>query len=183
MYLATQMARTCTARSSQRTYTATARGMVGGSTERQTPSTRLVGARGRITTYYLEGTKGRPSGRPQVLATSRWPEHPPPRSQPGSLPRHGRPYFLLTRYDDRITPTLVPIGYQQHSHLTPVHPFCGDHVGRQAQPPPRQRRLAARPLCVPRNGRSIRPAHDRPVCVGSQHATAPVQRELGRPVV
>jgi hypothetical protein len=55
-------------------------------------------------------------------------------------------------------------------------------VGGQAQPPPRQRRLTARPLRVPRNGHSIRPAHDRPVCVGSQHAIAPVQRKQARPV-
>jgi hypothetical protein len=56
-------------------------------------------------------------------------------------------------------------------------------VGRQAQPSPRQRRLEARLLRASRNGHSIRPAHYRLVCVGSQHAIAPVQRKLARPVV
>jgi hypothetical protein len=143
-----------------------------GSIEWQTRSTRLLGTRGRTTTHYLERTEGRPSGRPQLLATSRWPQHPPPRREQGSVPRFGRPYFPLPRNDDRTRPPMVLVGHQQHSHKTPVHPFCGEHVGRQAQPPPRQRRLAARPLRVPRNGHSIRAAHDRPVCVGSQHATA-----------
>jgi hypothetical protein len=32
------------------------------------------------------------------------------------LLRHGRPYVPLPGNDERITPTLVPVGHQQHSH-------------------------------------------------------------------
>jgi hypothetical protein len=44
-------------------------------------------------------------------------------------------------------PHVVRVGHQQHSQHAQVHPFCGEHVGRQAQQPPRQRRLATRPTC------------------------------------
>jgi hypothetical protein len=80
-------------------------------------------------------------------------------------------------------PTLVHVGHQKDSQHTPVYPVRGEHVGMQAQPPPRQRRLAARPLNVSRNGHSTLPAHDRPLCVGAQHATSPLQRKLARPVM
>jgi hypothetical protein len=89
--------------------------------------------------------------------------------------RHGRPDFPLPGNDYRITPTLIRVGQQQHSHHTPIHQFRGEHVGRQAQPPPRQRRQAARPLGVSRDGHSPRPPHDRLLCVGAKHATSPLQ--------
>jgi hypothetical protein len=56
-------------------------------------------------------------------------------------------------------------------------------VGRQAQPPPQQRQLAARPLGVSRYGRSIRPPHDQPLCFGARHDISPLQRKLARLVV
>jgi hypothetical protein len=70
-YPTTPTARTYTARSSQRTYTATVRDMVGDNTKRQTRSARLLRNRGRKTAHYMEGTQGRPYGRPQLLATPR----------------------------------------------------------------------------------------------------------------
>jgi hypothetical protein len=128
---------------------------LGSNTKRQTRSTRLLWSIGSTPTHYMKGTEGLPSGRPQLLATSRWPQHPPPRRQQGGLLRPGRRDFPLPGNDERTTPTLVHVGHQQHSHHNPVHQVRGEHVGRQAQPPPQQRRLAARPLGVSRDGRSI----------------------------
>jgi hypothetical protein len=156
---------------------------LGSSTKRQTRSTQLLRTKGRTPEHCLEGIEGRPSGRPHLLASSRWPQRPHPRGQPGGLLRLGRLDLPLPGNEDRITPTMVHVGHQQHSHKTPVHPVRGEHVGKQAQPPPQQRQLAARPLSVSRNKHSIRPAHDRLVCVGSQHTTSPLQRKLARPIV
>jgi hypothetical protein len=158
-------------------------GWLGSGTKRHTRSTRLLGNKGRAPSHYPEGTKGRPSGRPQFLTTSRWPQHPPPRRQSCRMLSHGRLGFMLTVSDGRTTPALVPIGQQQHSSPTPVHHIRSEHVGRQAQPPPRQRRLAARPLDVLRDGHPCRPPHDRPLRLGAQHATPPLQRKLAIPIV
>jgi hypothetical protein len=44
------------------------------------------------------------------------------------LLRPGRPDFPLPGNDERITPTLVLVGHQQHSHPTPVHPIRGEQA-------------------------------------------------------
>jgi hypothetical protein len=68
---------------------------------------------------------------------------------------------------------MVPVGHQQYSYQTPVHHIRGEHVGTQAQPPPRQRRLAARPFGVSRDGH----AHDQsPTRSTSTRSTALCRR-------